>query len=287
MKILIIQERGRHEQNREFREALNFKRSLEKLKIPCTVWGLNYDNFSISFNQLEKDCDVILLLENYEKGNWIPDLSQSKKLKIFWSIDSHCNLSTHLKTCDLNKIDILLNSTSSYLNFFKKPGRVCHWFPNAYPSDLIYPIEGIEKNGVGFCGNLLNRQPYLDYLRDNVNIRFDNFVIGSNMVRTVNSYKIGWNRNLKDDINYRTFETPGCRTFLVTNETDRLRDLFEIDRHIVTYNSIESCVEKIKYYLQNDKERIEIEKSGYEHVKAYHTYDNRAQELLLILKKYL
>ena len=34
------------------------------------------------------------------------------------------------------------------------------------------------------------------------------------MVDAINSYYIHFNRNIGDDINYRTFETTGCKTLL-------------------------------------------------------------------------
>ena len=64
MKILIIQEAGRNEPNKEFREAKNFHRGFQKLGIDSVVWGLNHENFNIPYNEISKDCDVIFLLEN-------------------------------------------------------------------------------------------------------------------------------------------------------------------------------------------------------------------------------
>jgi hypothetical protein len=285
MKILIIQEKGRHKENEEFRECLNLKRAFDRLGVESVVWGLNHPTFQTPFEEISKDCDVIFLLENYEAGGWIPDMSSCSKLKVFWSIDSHWNLMPHLETCSTQRINILLNSTHSYLRHFKKGGRKCFWFPNAYPSDLIKPLEGIQKEGVGFCGNVVNRGGAIQFLQREVGMRFDNFVIGPSMVKVMNSYKIGWNMNIKDDINYRTFETPGCRTFLITNETDRLRDLFEVGRHLVTYTDLPDCVSKIQYYLKNDKERQEIQDLGYEHALKNHTYDNRAQLFLEIVNQ--
>ena len=95
MKILIIQEKGRHEKNWMFRESLNIQRSLTKLGYESTVWGLNYDTYKTSFEEMEKTHDVILLIENYPQTDWLPDLSKSNKLKIFWSIDSHVVLNEH------------------------------------------------------------------------------------------------------------------------------------------------------------------------------------------------
>lgn len=37
MKILIIQEKGRHLKNQEFREALNFKRAFDRMGVDCVV----------------------------------------------------------------------------------------------------------------------------------------------------------------------------------------------------------------------------------------------------------
>ena len=96
MRVLIIQEKSRHEKNINFRESENLKRALLKTDIICEVWGLGHENFNISFETIVKNFDVLLCIENYDNG-WIPDLSSYKnKLKIFWSIDSHCILQKHI-----------------------------------------------------------------------------------------------------------------------------------------------------------------------------------------------
>jgi hypothetical protein len=75
MKILIIQENGRHLENREFRECFNLQRALLRKNIDTIVWGLGHNNFNTPFQQIIKDIDVIILLENYESNGWLPDLS--------------------------------------------------------------------------------------------------------------------------------------------------------------------------------------------------------------------
>lgn len=282
MKILIIQEKGRHIPNQNFREALNMQRALLRIGHECIVWGLGYNNFSKSFSEFESWCDAILLLENYENGKWVPNLSNSKKLKLFWSIDSHCILNQHVATCRKQKIDVLLNSTSGYLSKFDVLKK--YWFPNAYPADLIRPIDEIEKTvDLGFCGNYCNRKAWLDNIGQHFPIQIDIFVIGDSMVKTVNSYKIHWNRNIKDDINYRTFETMGCNTLLFTNKTDRVADLFDLEKDMVIYESLDDFLEKLYFYLDNPEKRQEISQHGHETVKSKHTYDNRAIQLVDII----
>ena len=46
MKVLIIQENGRHEKNRSFRECFCLQRGFEKLNHKADVWGLGHDSYS-------------------------------------------------------------------------------------------------------------------------------------------------------------------------------------------------------------------------------------------------
>ncbi len=280
MKILIIQECGRHEKNKNFRESLNFQRAFTKIGIESTVWGLNYPNYNQSFEQISKGYNVVLLIENYNNG-WLPNISNFKGLKIFWSIDSHMILQQHLNTCTINKIDIVLNAIDSHQRYFSK--FKTYYLPNAYPDDLIYyKPEIYKKYEVGFCGNIITRGDWIDSIP---NIRKDVFVIGDDMVNSINSYKIHFNRNLADDINYRTFETLGCKTFLLTNKTENLDKLFNIGEHLDIYTTKQDLLEKVKYYLSNDDIRNTIAEKGYEWVRENHTFVNRAKEILKIIEE--
>lgn len=283
MKILIIQEHGRHEKNCNFRESENLKRALNRVdpNIEVTIWGLGYDNFRIPFKSIVKSQDVVILLENYETNNWIPDLSKLKQLKLFWSIDSHCVLQYHQELQKKHNIDIVLCSNVLDVDNFKS-GK---WFPSCYPKDLITPLNIPKSINFGFCGNsaVPNRKEILEYLSQNLGLQWHEMVIGNDMVKLVNTYKIHFNYNTSHEINYRTFETLGCKTLLFTNYTPKLEKLFEIDKHLVVYKNLNDLRDKLKYYLNNESERLKIENSGYNHVVNNHSYDNRAKQLLSII----
>lgn len=280
MKILIIQQKGLHEKNWQFRESLNYKKAFIKLGIEAEVWGQFYDNFSIPFDFISKEYDVIFLIENYDNG-WLPDISNFKGLKLFLSVDSHCIAHHHVITCIKNKIDIVLNAIESHSKFFNK--FKTFYIPNAYPDDLIDFKPNINKiYDVGFCGNYVNRA---DWINSIPNIKKDIFVIGEDMVNAINSYKIHFNRNMADDINSRTFETLGCKTFLLTNETENLSKLFKIGEHLDTYTTKENLLDKIKYYLNNDDLRNKIAENGYNFAKQNHTYLNRADNIIKIINE--
>jgi hypothetical protein len=286
MKILIIQENGRHLENREFRECFNLQRALLRKNVDTIVWGLGHDNFNTPFQQIIKDIDVIILLENYESNGWLPDLSNINKLKIFWSIDSHMVLMNHITTVVKNKIDIVLNAIESHQNYFKTSKTF--YFPNAYPSDLISPIDGVDKNiFLGFCGSLLNRSEILDKLENNFGLKKDIWKLGNEMVKTINGYKIHFNKTLSNDINYRIFETMGCNTLMLTNSTENINTFFNDMENIVIYNNETELFEKLNV-LSSDNDLVKkISNSGYELVKNNHTYDNRADVLLKIINDYI
>ena len=158
MKILLIQENGRHNENRHFRECFCLQRGFEKLGHNVTVWGLGHDNFNqkIDFDSY----DLILNLENYGNG-WEPNLREVKTKKLLWSIDSHCRgEQPFLNEFIRGKYDYLLHSTKDFVNESYKI-----WFPNSFDDTLISPRDIGKKCDVGFCGSLLNRNEYINLLK--------------------------------------------------------------------------------------------------------------------------
>jgi hypothetical protein len=292
MKFLLIQEAGRHEANRNFREALSMQRALLTLGHTARVWGLNHPFSDEPFEEASRGFDVVFLLEQYDQTGWVPDISAFKGPRVFWTVDSHCNLSEHVAQAERQKVTHLLSSTKRFLNYYNAPGLKKYWFPNCYDDALVFPMPEVEKiHRLGFCGNDNGRGAWLDKIDsffgespyNNQWSRRDIFVIGKEMVRAINSYKIHFNRNIDIDINYRTFETLGCQTFLLTNYTPGLDDLFDIGKEIVTYGSGEDLCHKIKHYLENPGEREAIAEAGFRRVKRDHTYLARAHQLVELL----
>lgn len=286
MNFLLIQEAGRNPPNAHFREALSMQRALLTLGHQARVWGLNHPFSDEPFEDAAAGFDVVFLMEQYDQTGWVPDISGFNGPRVFWTIDSHCSLQEHVAQAKRQKITHLLSSTEHYLPHYTAPNR--YWFPNCYDDTLIYPMPEVEKkHAVGFCGNVNNRGPLLDYMdaADGFGlVKRDIFVIGHEMVRAINSYKVAFNRNISDDLNYRTFETAGCKTFLLTNYTPNLGKLFEVGEELVTYSSGEDLVRMIRYYLEHPKEREAIAEAGYNRVKRDHTYLRRASQLCDILQ---
>lgn len=274
MKALIIQENGRHDKNRHLRECFSLQRSFTKLGIEAIVWGLGHENFEDKFNF--EDFDLIVNLENYDEIGWVPDLKNIKTKKMLWSIDAHVR-GEHFYNSEFQRggYDLLLHSTKDYVNANNKV-----WFPNCFDNNLVKPMDVEKSIDVGFCGSLLNRSEYIKILSEHFNFRFDNFVIGDDMIKMINSYKIHWNKNISNDINYRSFETIGCAVPLVTNYNYQYEELGFIDGvNVMMYNTKDEMLNKIKTLLSNEDLMRSMAKSGYELSKK-HTYDERVKQIL-------
>lgn len=87
--------------------------------------------------------------------------------------------------------------------------------------------------------------------------------------------------------NMRLFETTGVGTCLVTDWKENLHELFEPDREVVTYRTVEECVEKVRWLVTHPTEREEIARAGQARTLRSHTFDHRAAELVEIIRREL
>ncbi len=276
--ILIIQEEGRHSENKNFRECWCMYRSLTKLGHTVDVWGLGHETYANTPNW--DSYDIIINLENYDLQNWVPDLSETTRPKKFlWSIDAHCRgMEPFLDTYNNGKYDLILQATKDFVD------ENSIWFPNCYDSNLIRPCAA-KATFLGFCGSILNRKSILDLLTERYDLKQDIWLLGEEMVQAVSSYAIHFNINLANDINYRSFETIGCGTTLLTNSNPQYEELGFISmENCLIYDSIDDIHKKIDIALGNPKLISSISKAGLELSKK-HTYDIRAKYLIDIYEK--
>ena len=273
LKILVIQENGRHDANRKFRECFSLQRAFRKLNHECDVWGLGHDSIlePIDWEQY----DIILNIENYDECGWVPALTDTiNPIKILWSIDAHCRgEEVFEKTFNEGNYNYLLHST---LDYVKKDHHI--WFPNAFDDELIKPMDVEQRHELAFCGNYVNRKEILEHLEREHGLHLDIFVIGDDMVKAINSYGCHFNLNIANDINYRSFETIGCGTLLLTNYNPQYTHLGFIDgKNCLMYSDMEELEDKIKYIKTEDTHTIA--QNGLELSKK-HTYIKRVEELL-------
>lgn len=90
-------------------------------------------------------------------------------------------------------------------------------------------------------------------------------------------------RSIHTGIPQRALDIMGCGGFLMSNyQEDLCRDFID-GEEFICYESLDDAVEKAGYYLEHDKERLEIASRGYEKIRHYYGYADRLQELMSIV----
>lgn len=86
--------------------------------------------------------------------------------------------------------------------------------------------------------------------------------------------------------NMRVFEALGSGSFLLTDYGKYPENLID-GKDFVSYKNKNDLLDKIKYYLINDSERLEIANNGYEKVSKYYNTRVGSETLVRIFGKYL
>jgi spore maturation protein CgeB len=111
---------------------------------------------------------------------------------------------------------------------------------------------------------------------------------GMDMYRVLAQSRIAVNRH--GDVasgyaaNMRMFEATGVGALLVTESATNLPDFFEPGREVVAYDGVDDLVEKIRHFLEHDKERRRIAAAGQRRTLTEHTYGHRIKQLAGMLE---
>jgi spore maturation protein CgeB len=109
-------------------------------------------------------------------------------------------------------------------------------------------------------------------------------VWGPEMAKAFNAAKIVLNIHVKSDLAYkpnmRVFEATGSGAFLLTDKPYGLEKLFRSWEEVMCYNNESELVKLVKYYLDNDEERMNISARGQERAYREHTYQDRVKQIL-------
>ena len=81
-------------------------------------------------------------------------------------------------------------------------------------------------------------------------------------------------------INLRLFETLAAGRFLLTDYCEEIEDLFEVGKEIEVFRSSSELVDKVRYYLEHDDQRLSIARLGHERFLKNHTWRNRVEQFI-------
>ncbi len=116
-------------------------------------------------------------------------------------------------------------------------------------------------------------------------------VFGLEMLSVLQDSKITFNKHI-DPVypnvgNMRLFEATGVGTCLLTDAGDNMHQIFLEDKEVVTYKSIDECIEKLNFLLENEDQRRSIAASGQKRTLKEHTVEQRCLEMDALIGKEL
>ncbi|MFH1062519.1 MAG: glycosyltransferase [Candidatus Omnitrophota bacterium] len=106
------------------------------------------------------------------------------------------------------------------------------------------------------------------------------------MSKVVSSTKIivdNLTKGQTDKVNMKNYQIPACGGVLLTQRTDVIQELFEENKEVICYDSLEELREKCEYYLKNEAARNSIAVNGYKKVvSAPNTILDRIKDILQV-----
>jgi len=101
-------------------------------------------------------------------------------------------------------------------------------------------------------------------------------------VRLYRRAKIGINVHNRGDYtvgSYRLFDLPANGVMQISDGGRHLGAFFSVGEEIAAYRNADDLIEKVRYYLAHDDERLAIARRGYRRVMAEHKIRDRFREL--------
>ena len=206
----------------------------------------------------------------------------------------------------LHACDLILTSFPHYVERFRAMGIDSEYFrigfeptvldrltplPNTYDTVFVggvseFHIAGnaaletlAAQVGVDVWGYGIDSLPADSPLR----ARYHGEAWGMDMYAIFSNARIVVNRHGEIAENYannmRLYEATGVGAFLITDHKDNLGELFEVGTEIESYRDADELVEKVRYYLDHDEERLRIARAGQARTLRDHTYLQRMKEL--------
>jgi len=218
------------------------------------------------------------------------------------------------KKAEFGCYDLIMSSLPSFVDYFRRMGVPAELHRFAFePRIQSSLIDGEEKISVSFVGSFSShhtaRSQLLEHLCAELEIRVWGHGIdslpknspirrcymgqawGIDMYRVLHNSKITVNQHI--DVaaahanNMRLYEATGVGVLLITDWKVDLQEMFEPGKEVVAYRSHEECADLIRYYLEHEDERAAVALAGQQRTLRRHTYYERMQELIDIVRKFL
>lgn len=165
------------------------------------------------------------------------------------------------------------------------------WCTFACDSTIHKNYNCNKKNDLVFLGSITplhnpRRWIYLKILEKKFNLKLGKNMYFEKMAKLYSQTKIIFNLPPSYELNPRLFEGMACGSLVLTPCYQMgVNDLFKNKKHFVTYKNLWDLLNKINFYLKNEKDREYITHQGEKLVLKNHSYLNRVHQILNAVNK--
>jgi hypothetical protein len=206
-----------------------------------------------------------------------------------WLIDTHVSYARHVEYAKL--FDFVFLAISSFVDeFVEKVNMNTFWLPVCWPysRDEIKNNYRPINNTIVFVGNIEQiklwfpeRAEYIDFLKNHYKEKFYAVTDYENMRTLIREAKVSFNYCIRDDLNFRVFETLGLGTELVTNDVTDLHKIKGLADRVRVYHDKADLITAIDSVVSNISTINTI--AVQEWVKENHTLYHRYKSLLRMI----
>lgn len=229
-------------------------------------WSLDdmyaWHNRSIYYTLGLKYYDLVITTKSYN----VDELSMLGAKRVLFLYQAYSKTKHKSHPCDTYKYEVL------FIGYFEE---------ERYES-MLY----LAKNGIKI---VIYGSGWEKYQNSHKNLMIhNNVLIAEEYAKAISCAKISlcFLRKINRDLHTsRSIEIPACQGFMIAERTDEHKKLFKENKEAVYFDSNEELLEKVKYYLSNDKEREQITKAGYDKVlNGEYSYDDMVKRILDVAK---
>jgi glycosyltransferase involved in cell wall biosynthesis/SAM-dependent methyltransferase len=268
-------------------------RAFRRLGHRVSEYG-NYYQTAQKLNQeaLPEKADLLVYCECNDSD---PQYTELKKLhaqtKVYWDFDTENHPQFSMDFIQDMQFDIVFFANKNFADQFNQINPRAIFLPYAFDDEHFFPITTKPKTtDVALIGSSFpERLAFIEKLQQaGLQVKIFSGKYMEKYVEAINDLKIHLNyypsggRGL---LVARVWETIGCGTLLLTERADFIEDFFTDGEHVVLFETVEDCKEKLRYLLTHDTEREQIARQGWLHGLQFHTYVSRAQEIIDVIDR--
>lgn len=295
MKLLVIASTSAISTSNYFIAA--FKRSGHEVMVCSDNLGPAVDvhasgviNVQALLQKRRFAADAVIFIEGGSM-RMLPDTTCAKSYLTAWyAIDTHMDFDKHVRIGRL--FDLTFVAQKQYVAALIAAGvPAAQWLPLAFATELATETGHLRSIDIAYVGSEnTGMHPQRSALLNALRATFASTRFGRatpvEMGSIYSNSKLVFNRSVNNDVNMRFFEAMGAGAVLLTDRIveNGVEDLFVDGLHYLTYRSEEDLVRLARELLADPARLRDIGDAARDCVLARHTYQHRADEMVLALQ---